>query len=184
MGALTYITGGARSGKSRFAEDLAAREGRPVTYLATMAAGDDELRARIAVHRARRPAAWRTIEEGLELAAAITAVSPGDLVLLDCVSLWVSNLLFAHVGDPDALTPGEYEALVDRCLRDAREWLETARRRPGPLVAVSNEVGSGIVPVGALSRCYRDALGLVNQAIAAEADSVYLLVSGIPVTLK
>jgi adenosylcobinamide kinase/adenosylcobinamide-phosphate guanylyltransferase len=184
MGALTYVTGGARSGKSRFAEGVALREGRPVTYMATMAAGDDELRARIAVHQARRPGGWRTVEEPLNLVDALEAVPPSDLVLLDCVSLWVSNHLFAHVSDPDALTPGEYEALVDRCLRDAREWLETARRRPGPLVAVSNEVGSGIVPVGALSRCYRDALGLVNQAIAAEADSVYLLVSGIPVTLK
>lgn len=183
MGRLVLVTGGARSGKSRFAEGLAVASGGPVVYLATMEAGDDELRARIAEHRRGRPNHWQTVEEPLGLAGAVAGIDQAATLLVDCLGLWVTNELLAAVPDGDA--PGlAFEAAVARVTDAARATLELQARRGGMLVAVTNEVGSGIVPMGALSRTFRDCLGLVNQEFARAADEVHLLVSGIPVRIK
>lgn len=167
---LVYVTGGARSGKSGFAERRAAQAGPEVTYLATAQALDDEMTARIGRHRADRPAGWLTVEEPLEVSGALAAART-PTVLLDCLSLWVSSALLAGWSD-------------DAVLRAADTLLTTARTRAGLSVLVSNEVGSGIVPAHALARRYRDVLGWVNQRAAAASDEAYLLVSGLPVTLK
>lgn len=182
-GELVLVTGGARSGKSRFAERLAAERGAATWYVATMQPLDDELLARVARHRARRPAAWSTVEEPLDLTGAIRRVPPGATALVDCLGLWVSNLLFAGK-DPDAWTTREWEQWVDDCIARGAEAAELLREREGLGVVVTNEVGLGIVPGDALSRWYRDALGLVNQEFARRATAAYLLVAGLEVRLR
>jgi adenosyl cobinamide kinase/adenosyl cobinamide phosphate guanylyltransferase len=162
--ALTVLLGGARSGKSALAQRLAGRWDGPVTVLATGQARDAEMAERIARHRAARPAGWETVEEPLELEAALAAA--GDaFVVVDCLTLWVSNLL------EQGLTDAGVEAR-------ARAAAATAAARAAPTVAVSNEVGSGIVPSAPLARRYRDLLGQVNAVWAAAADRALLLVAG------
>jgi adenosylcobinamide kinase/adenosylcobinamide-phosphate guanylyltransferase len=182
MGAIVFVTGGARSGKSRFAEAQAAAAGQPVVYLATMEAGDDELAARIERHRAWRPPDWQTVELPLDIRDAVSVCPPESTVLLDCLSLWVSNQLFSDGADRRAVAA--WERFVGRAVEAADEVIRAQRARAGVLIAVSNEVGLGIVPGDALSRYYRDALGLVNQAFAHAADEAFLLVSGLPLRLK
>ena len=163
--ALTFVTGGARSGKSGYALRLAAASGAPVVMIATAEARDDEMRERIAVHRRERPAGWRTVEEPLELAGALRGLAADELAIVDCLSLWVSNLLEA---DPD---PASIERL-------AAEAAGLAARHPAGCVAVTNEVGMGIVPLNELARAYRDVIGRVNAIWAAAADEAFLAVSG------
>ncbi|MBV8083919.1 MAG: bifunctional adenosylcobinamide kinase/adenosylcobinamide-phosphate guanylyltransferase [Chloroflexi bacterium] len=166
---LTLITGGARSGKSAYAERLAARSGAPVLYVATAEAGDEEMRARIEAHRATRPASWQTIEEPQAVSISLKVhYRPGMVVLLDCITLLVSNLLLA--GRP--IQP-EIDALV--------AWQQSAGSM---LIAVTNEVGLGVVPDNELARRYRDDLGLANQRLAAAATHVLLMVAGLPMSLK
>jgi adenosylcobinamide kinase/adenosylcobinamide-phosphate guanylyltransferase len=173
---LTFILGGARSGKSRFAQRLAARAER-VCYVATLTPGDDaEMQERAARHRADRPSEWRTIEEPLALANAVeVAARDADAVLVDCLTLWLSNLSW------------EYRASEARHLEDAvqaqiRRVAETARKCD--VVLVSNEVGSGTVPESAVARAFRDIQGFANQWAAEVADEVILLVAGLPLYLK
>lgn len=183
MGLLTFVTGGARSGKSHFAEGVAARSPGPVVYLATMEALDEEAAERIARHRARRRRQWRTVEEPLDLAEAMRACDPAATVLLDCVSLWVSNIFMRDAGPGDESTE-TFKRVIATCLAAAGALLAVQQRRQGAMIAVSNEVGSGIVPSDRLSRYYRDALGLVNQRFATAADEAVLLASGLPLWLK
>jgi adenosylcobinamide kinase/adenosylcobinamide-phosphate guanylyltransferase len=182
MGGIVFVTGGARSGKSRFAEAQAAATGQPVVYLATMQAGDDELAARIERHRTRRPPEWQTVEAPLDIRDAVAACPQESTILLDCLSLWVSNQLFRD--GAESRSTAEWERFVGRAVEAANEVIRAQLARAGVLIAVSNEVGLGIVPVDALSRYYRDALGLVNQAFAQAADESFLLVSGLPLRLK
>jgi adenosylcobinamide kinase / adenosylcobinamide-phosphate guanylyltransferase len=168
--ALTLLLGGARSGKSALAVRLAGRWHGPVTVVVTGEARDDEMAERIRRHRAERPGAWPTVEAPRELEAALAGAPAGAFVLLDCLTLWVSNLMEEGLDD---------EQVVAR----ARSAATAAASRAGPTVAVSNEVGAGIVPADALSRRYRDLLGQVNAVWAAAADQALLLVAGRAVPL-
>jgi adenosylcobinamide kinase / adenosylcobinamide-phosphate guanylyltransferase len=167
---LTLVLGGARSGKSRHAEALARATGLKRVYLATAQAFDDEMRERIAQHRADRAAhGWTTVEEPLDLPAALGRASASDATaLVDCLTLWLSNVI-----------------LAERDVAAGQDALLTAlAAAPGPVILVSNEVGLGIVPETPLGRRFRDAQGRLNQAVAAAADSVVFLAAGLPLTLK
>ncbi len=182
-GKLVLLLGGARSGKSSLAERMAERlaDGGVVLFVATAEPGDEEMRQRIAMHRARRPDSWRTIEEPRALGPAI-AQDLGDarVVLIDCVTLWVTNLMLAGAGDSDDVPP-EVEAAT---MAEVDRLLAAYRAGAATFLLVSNEVGLGLVPPNPLGRAYRDLLGRVNQRLAAAADEVYLLVAGLPVELK
>lgn len=176
---IELILGGARSGKSAYAEVLASADGRPVTYVATAEAGDAEMTARIAHHRQRRPGHWQLVEAPRGLAAALQGCAAAEgVVLVDCLTLWLSNALLAGWRD-DA--PGPDTAVWD-AERDA--LLAVLPELPGRTVLVSNEVGWGIVPLGALSRRFCDEQGRLNQAVAALADRVTLVAAGLPLHLK
>lgn len=167
----TLILGGARSGKSALAERLALASDRDVVYVATAQSRDDEMAERIAHHRARRPAAWRLVEEPLALAATLQAQARADrCVLVDCLTLWLSNLL----GETD---PSCFE-------RERAALLEVLPSLPGEIVLVSNEVGLGIVPLGELTRRFVDEAGRLHQAIAASCDRVLFVAAGLPLALK
>jgi adenosylcobinamide kinase/adenosylcobinamide-phosphate guanylyltransferase len=162
---LTLLLGGARSGKSRLAVHLAARSDGPVVVVATGEPRDEEMAARIARHRAERPPEWKTVEEPVDLQAAIAGVPADTAAIVDCLTLWISNLMERGLEDED----------VEQRARDSARL---AAARPAPTIAVSNEVGWGIVPMHPVSRRYRDLLGLANQVWAAEADRVLLMVAG------
>jgi adenosylcobinamide kinase / adenosylcobinamide-phosphate guanylyltransferase len=159
---LTFLLGGARSGKSALAIQLAGQANGAVTFIATGEARDEEMEARIRQHRNERPAAWTTVEEPIELAAALEGVGAEATVVVDCLSLWVANLLGREE---------DVEALSERAVA-------VARQRAGPTIVVSNEVGLGIVPASELARRYRDVLGRVNAQWAAAADEAALVVAG------
>lgn len=169
-GGLVLVTGGARSGKSAYAQSLLEEAPRAV-YIATALPVDEEMMARIAEHRARRPASWETLEEGEDLAGALRSVPPGLPVLVDCLGFWVNNLL----------TAGRSEAEI---LKRTDDFLTVVGGRESITVVVTNEVGGGLVPPYPLGRLYRDLLGRVNQQVAQAAEAVYLLVCGIPLRLK
>jgi adenosylcobinamide kinase / adenosylcobinamide-phosphate guanylyltransferase len=165
----TLVLGGARSGKSAFAERLVCETGLQRLYLATGEAGDEEMRTRIAHHRARRGSDWRTVEESLALADALTReAGPERAILVDCLTLWLSNLMLAS-RDVAAETERLCAAL---------------RGAAGPVVLVSNEVGLGLVPETPLGRAFRDAQGRLNQTIAGVADNVAFIAAGLPLWLK
>lgn len=165
---LTFLIGGARSGKSRHAEQLVRRQPAPWAYIATAEAYDEEMRERIALHRSGRGAGWQTIDAPLDLVAALDALPDGRPVLVDCLTLWLTNHMLAE------------HDVVTECARLA----QCLSRPRGPWFVVSNEVGQGIVPDNALARRFRDDAGRLNQQVAAAADSVILMVAGLPVKVK
>ncbi len=168
---LQLILGGARSGKSRLAEKLAAESGCAVTYIATSQPLDGEMNERVRHHRERRPAHWALIEEPVELARVLRENARADACLLvDCLTLWLTNLLMLE--DPQRLN-AERDALL-QCLADL----------PGEIVFVSNETGMGVVPLGELTRRYVDEAGWLHQALAERCQRVVLTVAGLPLTLK
>jgi adenosylcobinamide kinase/adenosylcobinamide-phosphate guanylyltransferase len=163
------VLGGARSGKSRMAEQIVEGSGLARFYLATAEAGDEEMRQRIAEHRARRGADWQTLETPLDLEAALAGTArPDRAILADCLTLWLSNI-FLNEGDV-----GERIAALAVSLREL----------PGLIVVVSNEVGLGLVPDNALSRSFRDAQGQLNQSVAEACDTVIFAAAGLPLALK
>lgn len=166
--ALTLVTGGARSGKSTLAERLVTATTRPRRYIATAEAWDDEMRDRIARHRADRGPDWLTVDAPLDLPVALAAARADEAILIDCATLWLTNHLLAD-HDLDAETASLLAALA-AC--------------PAPVVIVSNEVGWGIVPDNALARRFRDAQGRLNQRLATEAALVVTVIAGLPLTLK
>ena len=176
MGDLTLITGGARSGKSAFAESLARDAALPVTYIATLEPLDEEMRDRVAQHRAQRPAAWRTVEETTDLDAAAREAGGGDTILLDCIAVWTSNRLLALRDEAPA--PETLATLEAAVTEDVGALLAALAARRGPSIIVTNEVGDGLVPPYALGRAYRDLLGRVNQQVSRAAVHAYLVVAG------
>ena len=184
---LLLILGGARSGKSSFAERLAARSGRRVAFIATATASDDDMRERIARHRAARPSDWLTIEEPLHLAEAIRRASTqADVLLLDCMTLWLANWL-AQSGNMELEDAAALDAVDTGGILSEIEELLVALSTLGPdktLIVVSNEVGLGIVPAYPLGRIYRDMLGRVNQRLARAAERVYLMIAGLAIDIK
>jgi adenosylcobinamide kinase/adenosylcobinamide-phosphate guanylyltransferase len=167
----TLILGGVRSGKSRLAERLALASGLPVIYVATARADDDGMRARIALHRGRRPFDWRVIEEPLALAAALSGnAAEGRCVIVDCLTLWLTQLLCAR---DETLSRKESEAL-----------LAVVPALPGEIVFIGNETNMGVMPMGELSRRYCDEAGVLHQRLAEVCDRVVLTVAGLPLVLK
>ena len=156
MAELWFVTGGARSGKSGYAERLASATGRGVVYIATMEPLDEELVRRVAAHRSARPASWDTVEAPLDPAGALEAADPGQCVLLDCLSLWVANRM-GPLGDAPA--SGDLAHLERTLQVEVARVIDAARAREGETIVVTNEVGSGLVPPYPLGRAYRDVLG-------------------------
>jgi len=192
---LILILGGARSGKSTFAEDLAASSGRTVAFIATATAVDDEMRERIARHRASRPKQWHTLEEPLDLAGVIRrAYKLADVLLLDCVTLWLGNMLLQESGLDESDDDDKQQEKLrrtrnlfdERSLKQIEALLSViqAAEPNKTLIVVTNEVGLGIVPAYPLGRIYRDTLGYINQRLAKAADRVYLMVAGMAVDIK
>jgi adenosylcobinamide kinase/adenosylcobinamide-phosphate guanylyltransferase len=182
---LSLLIGGARAGKSALAERLARASGRPVVFVATMEPGDDEVRARIAAHRASRPAHWRTVEAPIEVMAAIREhARAGDFVVMDCVTLWVSNLLLRELSDGGEVDAARAAGAINVCIAAATDLLDELAGFDGEAAIVTNEAGMGVVPAYVLGRVFRDALGRVNALIAARADRVYYLVAGLALELK
>ena len=165
---VTFLIGGARSGKSRHAEQLVRRYAAPWVYIATAQAYDDEMRERIALHQAQRGEGWETIDAPFDLVGALDSIADGRPVLVDCLTLWLTNHMLA---EHDLVTEC---ARLERCLAQPR----------GPWFVVSNEVGQGIVPDNELARRFRDAAGRLNQQVAGIADTVLLMVAGLPLKVK
>jgi len=178
----TLVLGGARSGKSSHAERLAAGTQREVIYIATAAAGDSEMQARIALHRAQRPAVWQTVEQPLMLGAAIAEWSAPDRVLLiDCLTVWLSNLLFSE----EKIYPEVGQIIPPQLFHQQRAaFLQALSDAAGDVIMVSNEVGMGIVPQGAISRWFVDEAGRLNQAVAASCERAVFVAAGLPLMLK
>jgi adenosylcobinamide kinase/adenosylcobinamide-phosphate guanylyltransferase len=174
---LTLILGGARSGKSAHAQQLAATRGRSVLYVATAEAGDDEMTARIAAHRAERPSHWQTLEAARHVGAAVRGLS-ADVVLIDCLTLLASNVIAVL---PEPVSEAQAMAALEP---EIDELLRAYAAADGEWIIVSNEVGLGVVPAYPLGRAYRDALGRANQRLAASADEVLFLVAGLPFRLN
>ena len=168
---LTVLLGGARSGKSALSSELAAETELPVVVVVTAEARDEEMTERIRRHRESRPAPWITVEAPVEVARAVGELAPNAFVVLDCLSLWVSNAIEAKLDD-------------DRILHEAREIASALADREVPAVVVSNEVGLGIVPANALARRYRDTLGRVNATFVDAAERAYFVVAGKALALE
>lgn len=165
------ILGGARSGKSSFAEELAKKSDNPVTVIASAQAFDEDMRARITEHRRSRPGSWRTIEEPIQLASALARVPASDTAVVDCITVWLGNMF--HEGRSES----EVYVEVDR-------FIETMSQRRGTTIVVSNEVGLGIVPATELGRSYRDVLGRVNTRISNGVDRSMFLIAGRALELR
>jgi len=178
---ITLVTGGARSGKSRFAEELACKSAPPVLFVATAEAGDEEMGRRIAAHRQDRPRTWRTVETPTGLAGDISRQLNGArTVLIDCVTMLVSNIFQKNWRDTEEID----EVLETAVMKEIGELVNCLELLPARFIIITNEVGLGIVPADRMTRQYRDLLGKANQSLAQHADEVYLLTAGIPLRIK
>lgn len=171
---IIFIIGGARSGKSSFALQLAKSIGRKVAFIATAQAGDEEMLKRIQIHKQDRPDEWTTIEEPLDVASAIDSAKGNDVVIIDCVTLLISNLLCSTENFDD----------VSWIFKKIEKMIKSVKEFIGTVIIISNEVGMGIVPENRLAREFRDMAGKANQMIASSADKVYFCFSGIPILIK
>lgn len=187
-GRLVLVLGGARSGKSVFAEAYAKRAGKPVVYLATAEAGDAEMADRIAHHRSRRPDGWRTVEEPRRVDQALAGLPARSVALIDCLTLMVTNVLLEALGPIGETIPPEAALRAERAVEERVAALigaaEAARAAGSDIIVVANEVGLGLVPAYPLGRLYRDMAGRANQAVARVADEVYFLAAGLPLCLR
>lgn len=182
QGEIILVTGGTRSGKSQFAEALVAGLGKPVVYIATALVKDPEMEMRVKIHRARRPASWLNVEEPFNVADAVRREGkPGNVILLDCLTFLLVNLMFRQELPEHE---EEFKAEEERMLRQISEIVAAARETGTTLVVVSNESGLGLIPADRLSRKYQEIVGRANQIMAGAADRVYLVIAGIPVEIK
>ena len=179
MGKSILITGGARSGKSRRAQELATKAGGQVLFVATAEAGDDEMKRRIKAHRKTRPKDWATIEVTTHIGREITKnIGQAKTVIIDCITLLISNVLLRYDEKTDA-------AIVEKAVTtEIKELLDCLKHIKADFIIVTNEVGLGIIPGDRLSRLYRDMLGKANRMLAEKVDEVYLMVAGIPIIVK
>ena len=172
---ITLILGGARSGKSVYAERLAKDSGLPVTYIATAQVYDQEFGARVALHRQKRPASWSTVEVPHQLAATLRKeASANRCTIVDCLTLWLAQCICPECAPPDGV---DWQ-------KERADLLESLASLPGNLILVSNEVGMGIVPLGEINRRFQDEQGRLNQAVAEVADEVFFIAAGLPLKLK
>ena len=181
MGQITLLLGGARSGKSSYAQRLAEESGRSVTYLATAQALDDEMSARIQKHQSERPAHWQTLEIPLDVAAHVGQIK-SDVVILDCMTLLATNLLMQFVKD-DLVDEAPFAEAIHKEVEDLLAAIRAGAKRQEWLI-ISNEIGLGLVPPYQMGRVYRDLLGWANQRLAREANKVIFMVAGIPMDVK
>ncbi len=185
MGKLIFITGGARSGKSTFAEQKAEQFGDKVLYVATAKRVDQEMEQRIVRHRLRRPAGWETFEGYKNLDSELEGIiSEKSAVLLDCITILITNLMLEESLDWDSLSRERVEGIENTILHQVERLISLAKMSSVPFILVSNEVGLGLVPPTAMGRDFRDIAGRMNQLIARTADEVYFCVSGIPMRIK
>jgi adenosylcobinamide kinase/adenosylcobinamide-phosphate guanylyltransferase len=177
------ITGGARSGKSRFAQELAQKSGKPVLFVATAVAGDEEMRQRIEEHERARPPAWNTLEVTTHIGSQIIQkIGDAQVVIIDCITLLVSNVFSQcshHNGERI-----DVSLIEQKLTAEVNELIECIKQVDASFIMVTNEVGLGLVPANGISRLYRDLLGKVNQVLAEQVDKVYLMVAGLPVPIK
>ena len=179
MSKITLLLGGARSGKSSYAQSLAEEIGKSVTFIATGEALDDEMSARIQKHRAERPSNWETLEAPLDIASHTQQIK-SEVVILDCITLLVSNLLMQFVKD-DLVNEAPFTLAIQK---EIEELINAIHEQKQDWIIISNEVGLGLVPPYQMGRVYRDWLGWANQRLAREADKVILMVAGIPMVIK
>jgi adenosylcobinamide kinase/adenosylcobinamide-phosphate guanylyltransferase len=185
MGRILLVTGGARSGKSSFAEQLIAGIGADIAYIATAKAFDDEMTDRIKKHRLQRPASWQTFETPTQPSAVITGEGQRfAAMLLDCLTVMITNRVLAHPMDWDQPTVAQLNAVEADVMAEVEAIIKAATSSSADLVAVTNEVGYGIVPLAPLARFFRDCAGRVNQRMATAAAEVYLVVAGLPLQIK
>ena len=173
MGKITFIIGGARSGKSRYALSLAKKEKtKRVAFIATCQPFDEEMRKRIKLHRKKRPAGWQTFEEPYKLSSLLRKNSGRfDMILIDCITLLISNLFLRNLSE-------------GAIMKEIGKLLAALKKNKGKAIIVSNELGLGIVPENELARSFRDVAGMVNQLIAKESDSVFFMTAGLPLRIK
>ena len=178
---VVFITGGIRSGKSVFAENMVSTMGEKVTYVATARVSDDEMKHRISLHRERRPNFWGTVEEPLKAADAILAHGhDSDVIMIDCLTILISNLMFEHEDEQ----AGDFHKLQVKVLKEINRLIEAITEVKAHVVTVSNEVGLTLVSDNTLGRRFQELVGLANQMMAEAADEVYLVVAGYPIVIK
>ena len=185
MGKLILVTGGARSGKSTFAEETAKKFGSSILYIATSTTFDDEMKARIERHRQQRPSNWETVEAYKDIDTVLdNRLADTDAVLLDCITVMVSNIMLETAMDWEGICNEEIDSVENRVKDEIEKLINLAMRADIPFIIVTNELGMGVVPPYELGRAIRDIAGRANQMLAKAADEVYLCVSGIPVRIK
>ena len=181
--ATILIIGGARSGKSRFAQELALRSGKPVLFVATAVAGDEEMQHRIEEHKKARPADWRTIEITTHIGSQIEQKIGGvQVVIVDCITLLINNI-FSQYSDQTG-EPIDAPLIEKKATSEIGELIECINHTDASFIIVTNEVGMGLVPANKAGRLYRDLLGRANQLLTQRADEVYFMVAGLPVQIK
>jgi adenosylcobinamide kinase/adenosylcobinamide-phosphate guanylyltransferase len=185
MGKIIMVTGGARSGKSRFAEKMAAGLGESIVYIATSIAFDDEMKDRIKKHRSQRPVSWRTVEAYKDFDCCLANHMEGmDGAVLDCLTLMVSNIMLEKDMEWVNTTPDEINKVENTVKEEVSKLIHTAQNAPFPFIIVTNELGMGLVPSTILGRAMRDIAGRMNQMLAHAAEEAYLCVSGLQIRIK
>lgn len=185
MGKLIYVTGGARSGKSTFAEKKVNELSNEIIYVATAIAFDDEMKFRIDLHKKQRPSSWYTIEVYKNIIDRLKQYNKNyDGVLLDCITLMVNNIMMDELEDWDNIKAEDTVNIEKRVIEEVNSIIEYTKMNDITFVIVTNEIGSGIVPIYSSTRLYRDIVGRANQLLAQAADEAYLLVSSLPISLK